>query len=46
MRGFRGLAKGLGLAGLILDTPNMVADIENLKRAVGLPYNHQLLIKE
>ena len=46
VRGFRGFAKGLGLAGLILDTPNMVADIENLKRAVGLPYNHQLLMKE
>jgi hypothetical protein len=39
-RGFRGFAKGLGIAGLILDTPNMVADIENLKRALGFNYNH------
>lgn len=46
IKGFRGFAKGLGAAGLILDTPNIVSDIENLKRAVGLSYNHQLLMKE
>lgn len=40
------LAKGLGIVGLILDTPNMVSDLENLKRALGFNYNHQLLMKE
>jgi hypothetical protein len=39
-RFMRGAAKTLGLAGLILDTPNIVADYENLKRALGFNYNH------
>jgi hypothetical protein len=36
----RGAAKTLGVAGLILDTPNIVSDIENLKRTLGFNYNH------
>lgn len=38
-------AKGLGLIGYAIDTPNMVSDIENLKRALGFNYNEGLILK-
>lgn len=44
LKSFRGLGKALGLVGMVLDTPNIVSDFENLKRAVGLPYNNGLII--
>ena len=38
-------ARGLGTIGYIIDTPNLVSDIENLKRALGFNYNAGLILK-
>ena len=38
-------ARGLGAIGYIIDTPNFVSDIENLKRALGFNYNASLILK-
>lgn len=38
-------ARGLGAIGYIIDTPNLVSDIENLKRALGFNYNEGLILK-
>ena len=38
-------ARGLGTLGYIIDTPNFVSDIENLKRALGFNYNAGLILK-
>lgn len=38
-------ARGLGVAGMVIDTPNFVSDIENLKRALGFNYNAGLILK-
>ena len=38
-------ARGLGTLGYIIDTPNLVSDIENLKRALGFNYNAGLILK-
>lgn len=38
-------AKTLGFIGMVLDTPNMVSDIENLKRVLGFKYNEDLILK-
>ena len=38
-------ARGLGILGYIIDTPNFVSDIENLKRALGFNYNAGLILK-
>lgn len=38
-------ARGLGILGYIIDTPNLVSDIENLKRALGFNYNEGLILK-
>lgn len=40
-----GAARGLGAIGYIIDTPNFVSDIENLKRALGFNYNEGLILK-
>lgn len=38
-------ARRLGAIGYIIDTPNLVSDIENLKRALGFNYNEGLILK-
>ena len=38
-------ARGLGIVGMAIDTPNFVSDIENLKRALGFNYNAGLILK-
>lgn len=38
-------ARGLGIIGMAIDTPNFVSDIENLKRALGFNYNAGLILK-
>lgn len=38
-------ARGLGAIGYIIDAPNFVSDIENLKRALGFNYNAGLILK-
>lgn len=39
------LAKNLGIVGMVIDTPNFVSDLENLKRALGFNYNEGLILK-
>lgn len=38
-------ARGLGIVGMVIDTPNFVSDLENLKRALGFNYNAGLILK-